>query len=189
LIARGIAASRAFVQRDIIARQATTFVGKRIQCVRGIADEAGLAISVGVVGCNLMRTLLVLIGQQLARLSRLSALVLAVAYVLIVLAMTYALLADASAPLLGWLRAVAASAGSLLLVLAVASLMQGGLGSELVWAGFDFLTTVDSSPDAAPHRLEVLTLADVRDTAEGLRHAVYLHPDCIDHIIDGLRRA
>lgn len=188
LIASGIAASRAFVHGEIIAGQATAFTGKRIQCLRAIADEAGLAISLGIVGCNLMRTFLVLIGRQLARLSKLSVPAIAIAYLLMVFATTYALLADASAPVLGWLGAVGGSAGALLLVPAVASLMQGGLGRELVWAGFDCLTTVDSSPDAAPHRLEVLTLASVQDTAEGLRHAVYLHPNCVDCIVDGLLR-
>jgi hypothetical protein len=130
-----------------------------------------------------IRTLLVLFGK---RLSGVSILLLAFGYVGLVGLMTYALFANPSDPVLHAIYFASLGAGALIVCMVLASLLQGALGVELAWAGYNFLTTVESVPDAGRQQLEVTTLVGAQDSAEGLRHAIYLHPDCVASIVKGV---
>ncbi len=147
--------ARGFVEKRVIASQACRFVGRRIQCIRGVADEAELTISAGIVGCNLVRTLLVFAGQCLSKVWTPLA---AAAYFLAIAMLTWALLAAPDSAVVSWTYRAGAVATTLIVLLALGSSMQGLLGVELAISGFSWLTTVESSPDAERHRIEVMTL-------------------------------
>jgi hypothetical protein len=183
LIARGIGTMRAFVKKHIIDRQPGRFLGARILCIRGMADEADMGISLGIIGCNVIRTLVVLYGKLL---SRASTFLMVSGYLALIGVMTYALVAEHPETIRRWIVCVGAVALGLIVLVGVASLLQGALGVELAFAGFNVLTTVESSPDAARDRIEVVTLVATHDSSEGLRHAVYLHAECIPKILESI---
>ena len=184
LIAGVIARARQLVERLIVGPQAIRFVGKRIQCIRGVADEAELGISAGIVGCSAVRALLVLVGRGLARTT---VVVIMGAYLAAIAVLTLATIADPGSRVVVWLYVFGAVALAFIVLLALASSMQSMLGVELAACGFGWLTSVESSPDADRHRIEVVTLASTANIATGLRHAIYLHPQCAARIVAGLR--
>jgi hypothetical protein len=136
LVARLIASARGFLASRIVALQACRFIGKRIQCIRGVADEAELTISAGIIGCNLVRTLLVFAGRWLAKAS--IRLVLG-AYLAAIAIFAVAMIAAPGSQLVVWLYAFGAAALAFIALLAFGSSLQSLLGLELAVCGFDCL--------------------------------------------------
>ncbi len=152
------------------------FVGARLLCVRGLADEAGLVISAGIGASHLLRGLLIRIGGWLHGTPD-----------WVKIAGVIALYGAGFATYLGLIPLIYISSvaiGILLFFTAVflLSVGQATLGRELVLSGLVLLSTVESTPDVTGGKLEIRTLAS--GASKTLRHSIWDHPDCVRTIID-----
>jgi hypothetical protein len=174
--------SRAVIKDSILNNQATVFPGRRILCVRGNADEAALGISLGIIACNLNRVLVTTCGILLGRVPTFLTLLACTAAVIL---MTLAVRAPPDASL-RWVSDVAVAASLPVLWVTVASLAQASLGIDLIWNGFDLLTTVESSPDAPQGHLSIQTLTAESRAGRSMRHSIYEHSGCLSAILPTL---
>jgi hypothetical protein len=179
--------AKVYMQNEVVKQQSIRFYGKRIQCIRGISDEADMGISLGIIGCSLIRAMLMLFVPH--RISdtysgTILQLLAAIAWVLVFV--LYAWDAKTGDPIPWWLNFGGLIAAGVFMFMTLACLLQGALGIELARAGLSFLTTVESSPDAVPHQIEIVTLTPPVEGPKRLRHSIYLHPDCIPTILAGL---
>lgn len=184
VVGLAVIVSNRFEQR-VVRRLATRFEGRRLHCIRGISDEAGLAIAGGLLGAGVSRLLIGAIG--LATRHWLPAAALLVAAV----ALLAAVFGAWNAPELVTLgsRVVAVCAWVVLVAWLLACAGNWFLGAEFARVGLLFIGGLDSTPDASPGTLEVETLADAHGTLDGLRHsALYLRPDIAAIVVAGVTR-
>jgi len=171
-----------FEQR-VIARHVTRFCGRRLQCIRGVSDEATLVISGGLIASGLSRLAYGVVGA-LARQPWASALGM-----LLLVTVLSAVFGVFNAPGLlqttaSVLRAVSVSA---MVLWVLSSLGNGLLGAEFAAVGLLYIGSIDSTPDAPAGTLRVDTLAVAQGTADGMRHsAVYEQPAVAELIADAM---
>lgn len=164
--------------REYVLPWQTAFRGSRIQCIRGMSDEANLGVSAGLIGQGVARFLSVLVGKAGASVFvqgfGLFALFAALTAVFTLSPIPFLLVGVLGVPALGGIAVY------------VLSFLQWLIGSEAAWSAFTFLGSVDSSPDAPPGKLEVLTLPAPHSTLEGMRHGIYEQPECVEAIVRGI---
>jgi hypothetical protein len=164
---------------------ATRFKGRRLHCIRGISDEAGLAIAGGLLGAGISRLLIGVIGLVTRHWLPATALLVAAG------ALLAAVFGAWNAPELVTLgsRVLAVSAWGVLAAWLLACAGNWFLGAEFARVGLLYIGGLDSTPDASPGTLEVETLADAHGTLDGLRHsALYLRPDIATIVVAGVTR-
>jgi hypothetical protein len=170
---------------EIIGEQ--IFPGRRIQCIRCMADEATMAISLGIIGCTIFRTFLMLFLKYINPYSLRSKLLGLFCIALLVYNITYTDELGPTNPVLWssclvWLdNTVGFVAGMLIILMMVASVSQGMLGIELALAGLGFMTSVDSTPDVG-RKMKVVTFP-CSDKENKLRHSIYMHSKCVSEIL------
>jgi hypothetical protein len=166
-----------YIRENVLPWQ-TAFRGSRIQCIRGMSDEANLAISAGLIGLGIARLLSVLIGKVGTSLW-----VQGLGLLALFAALTAAFIARPIPFLLVGALGVPALGGIAVYLL---SFLQWLMGSEAAWSTFSFMGSLDSCPDVPPGKLEVLTLPAPHATLEGVRHGIYQQPECVKAIVDGI---
>jgi hypothetical protein len=180
VVARFLAARGRWIDENVVKPHATQYRGPRIQCIRGIADEAGLAVNAGIVGTWVGRTLLTALGNLVDRTPDFLKIV---SYVGLLAFMLAGMFVPRLHTEVLWVTGILIG---LFGCAVFASLAQGALGGELMFAGLQFITAVESTPDADHDRLQVVTLDTLQDTTDGLRHGVYNHRECVPTIVEGI---
>jgi len=180
VVVQFLAARGRWIDHNVIKPHATQYRGPRIQCIRGVADEAGLLVSAGIMGTWIGRTLLTALGNIVDRTPDY---VKMIGYLgLFVFMLTGMFVPRLHFAVLCVTVALVGLSGCAIL----ASLTQAALGGELMFAGLQFITAVESTPDADRNRLQVVTLDTLQDTTDGMRHGIYNHPLCVPTIVEGI---
>jgi hypothetical protein len=143
-----------------------TSLGPKLLVLRGIDDEAGLALAFGAIGARLSHAIRGLIAKKI--------LVAAV------------LLTPATAIVLGYFgftfRAALILPVAVLMLMLTPGFFNSVFGREFAFGAVRCEIASNSSPDS--EHLKVVTLPEWdSDVKTGLRHSIYDHPDCVSQIV------
>ncbi|HEV7880964.1 hypothetical protein [Bradyrhizobium sp.] len=156
----------------------TPALSPRLLAIRGFADEASLALSVGRAGARLGYIVSNLIIGQLF--------VVAVLLMIFALATKWSSLKDSIDLITGYAAVIFIS--SILLP----NFLTSVLGREFLVEASRYEITVESVPDSADARASILTLQPFSEDSFGLqslRHSIYNHPGCVTEIINWLEQS
>ena len=152
--------------------------GPPILVIRGVDDEASLALAAGLIGSRLSSLFL------LSVIPTLYAIGLLLIFVLVVLRN----LDEQRGELLELMVAIVGSLGAFVFLM-LPGMFKSTFGKEFLTTAFVCDIAADSAPDTQGS-IEAVTLSPSKPPASWqLRHGIYSHPQCVNEIVSWLRKS
>ena len=152
--------------------------GPPILVIRGVDDEASLALAAGSIGSRLSSLFL------LSVIPTLYAIGLLLIFVLVVLRN----LDEQRGELLELMVAIVGSLGAFVFLM-LPGMFKSTFGKEFLTTAFVCDIAADSAPDTQGS-IEAVTLSPSKPPASWqLRHGIYSHPQCVNEIVSWLRKS
>jgi hypothetical protein len=152
-------------------------LGPPILVIRGVDDEASLALAAGSIGSRLSSLFLLSVIPTLY----------GVGLSLIFLLVVFLNLDEQRAQLLELTVAIAGSLGAFVFLM-LPGMFKSTFGKEFLTTAFVCEIAADSAPDTRGS-VDAVTLAPSKPPARWqLRHGIYSHPECVNEIVRWLRR-
>jgi hypothetical protein len=151
--------------------------GPPILIIRGVDDEASLALAAGSIGSRLSSLFLLSVIPTLYGVG------LSLIFLLVVLLN----LDEQRGQLLELMVAIAGSLGAFVFLM-LPGMFKSTFGKEFLTTAFVCEIAADSAPDARGS-VDAVTLSPSKPPASWqLRHGIYSHPECVNEIVRWLRK-